>query len=49
MLALSLQRRLGWLPLLNAAVWLYTPDPCAPNLFGHKLRDVWAVRSCFSK
>ena len=48
MLALSLQRRFCWLPLLMRPCGLYA-RPCAPNLFGHKLRDVRAVRSCSSK
>ena len=34
MLALSLQRRFCWLPLLDAAVWFCTPNLCARTYFG---------------
>ena len=43
MLALSLQRRFCWLPLLDAAVWFCTPNLCARTYFGI---SYWLCEPC---
>ena len=43
MLALSLQRRFCWLPLLDAAVWFCTPNLCARTYFGI---SYWPCEPC---
>ena len=49
MLALLLQRRLCWLPLLMRPCGSVRPDSVPRTYFGHKLRFVWAVRLCLPK